>query len=132
VPEGTNANVTRDASGAHAGEFSVPLPLFQSRDVFEPSAFVTYNAYIENLLGPPTNAMRPSGPQVGSRTYAGTVPESVSFVGVPDVALEAIVYRFPPFDMTIVESSGDQSGEDSATVVPVTRRGDADPFAGTT
>jgi hypothetical protein len=56
----------------------------------------------------------------------------VKSVGVPELALDAIVYRLPPLDIRSVESSGDQSGDDSATLVPVTRRGEDDPFAGTT
>jgi hypothetical protein len=122
----------RDPSGAQAGEFSVPLPLFQSNVVPVPSALAAYTANIEKLLGPPTKAIRPSGPQLASRTYAGTSPDSVSAVGVPELAVEEIVNRCPPCDITSAESSGDQSGDDSATEVPVTRRGEEDPSAGTT
>jgi hypothetical protein len=68
VPEGTKAKAIREASGAQAGELSVPPPLLHNSDVSDPSASVTYSAYIENLLGPPTKAMRPSGAQVASRT----------------------------------------------------------------
>ena len=56
----------------------------------------------------------------------------MSCVGVPATDVAAIVSRCPPFDMTMAESSGDQSGDASATDVPVTCTGPDDPSAATT
>lgn len=84
------------------------------------------------MLTPPTKAKRPSGPHDTSLAYAGGAPDRVTWVGVPATALDAIVNRWPPLDITSFVPSGDQSGEDSATDVAVTCTGPVDPFTGTT
>jgi hypothetical protein len=66
VPDATYAKVIRDPSGAQAGPLIVPPPAFQTCAAPLPSSLATYTEIGANLLVPPTNAKRPSGPHEAS------------------------------------------------------------------